>query len=349
MTRPLAARNFRNRGDKIMDLKPDFSFRPLSNLVEIDAPKRLAAQGSLGPLSQLPGKWEGTGFNTIWRPFHDPSTRQDHFLELNLTVETLEFTAIGGQIPNRGLLQEDLIMFGLHYLQQVSDNHGNGLHIEPGVWLTVPATTNPQVPETVVRMGSIPHGTTVVAQGTASSEPRAPEFADINIKPFPIGEPDQPIDFPEADLSIPTTFRSPPELIQGITQEMVDAPHKVLEAAIQGQNIVNTVNLIITTEPVPVLGGGTANTAFLKGGTDGPNADAAAMTSIFWIEEVEEADGGTFLQLQYTQMVLLNFAGLSWPHVSLATLRRLPGGDGGGKRGPGYSRAGGGTPQPRRR
>jgi hypothetical protein len=277
----------------------------------------------LGPLAQLPGRWEGTGFNTIWRPLHDPAhPGQGHFLELNLTVEILEFDRIGGQIPNRGLLQPDLIMFGLHYLQQVSDNFGNGLHIEPGVWLNVPATTNPQVPPTVVRMGSIPHGTTIVAQGLASSEARAPKFEDTNIKPFVIGDPAQTFDFPEADLSIATPFRSSPELIAGITQAMVDSPNSVLQTAIDGQEIVNTINLVITTEPTPVIGGGTANTAFLIGGPDGPNADAVSATSIFWIEQVREADGTEFLQLQYTQTVLLDFGGLSWPHLSVATLRQ---------------------------
>lgn len=36
-----------------------------------------------------------------------------------------------------------------------------------------------------------------------------------------------------------------------------------------------------------------------------------------------EYDGQQFLQLQYTQTVLLNFADLSWPHVSIATLRKV--------------------------
>ncbi|HEX8481584.1 MAG TPA: heme-binding protein [Allosphingosinicella sp.] len=312
----------------MVDLKRGFSFRPLSNLRAIQRPttRRMGAAAEpdpLGPLAQLPGRWEGTGFNTIWRPLHDPAhPGQGHFLELNLTVEILEFDRIGGQIPNRGLLQPDLIMFGLHYLQQVSDNFGNGLHIEPGVWLNVPATTNPQVPPTVVRMGSIPHGTTIVAQGLASSEARAPKFEDTNIKPFVIGDPAQTFDFPEADLSIATPFRSSPELIAGITQAMVDSPNSVLQTAIDGQEIVNTINLVITTEPTPVIGGGTANTAFLIGGPDGPNADAVSATSIFWIEQVREADGTEFLQLQYTQTVLLDFGGLSWPHLSVATLRQ---------------------------
>lgn len=88
-----------------------------------------------------------------------------------------------------------------------------------------------------------------------------------------------------------------------------------------------------------------------------PNADAVQMEAQFWIETVETTvhvpamsagqqpvrlvpDKGplvivqppasgqtparetkiTFTQIQYSQLVLLNFGGLSWPHVSVATL-----------------------------
>ncbi len=54
----------------------------------------------------------------------------------------------------------------------------------------------------------------------------------------------------------------------------------------------------------------------------GPNATVGQFSAIFWIETVEY-DGRQFLQLQYTQTVLLNFADLSWPHVSVATLRKV--------------------------
>jgi len=37
---------------------------------------------------------------------------------------------------------------------------------------------------------------------------------------------------------------------------------------------------------------------------------------------VKEANGATKHLLQYTQTVLLNFNGLSWPHVSVATLEK---------------------------
>jgi hypothetical protein len=315
-----------------MSLGDNFVFRPLSNIVPRSSGRNLVeaaaappSADALGPLGPLRGRWKGTGLNTIWRPLFDPANpKQKHFLELNLTVEQIDFTEIEGSIPNRGLLQQDLIMHGLHYLQQVNDNQKNGLHIEPGVWLTVPRTTDPNVPASVARMGSIPHGTTVLAQGLASSEPRAPKIVPVDITPFVIGDPGRKVPFPETDLSKKTPFRSEPKLIAGITQAMVDDPNSVLTAALAGQQVVSTTNLIITTTDKPIIGGGTANTAFLKGDKNGPNADAVKMESIFWIETVRGADGKTFLQLQYTQTVLLDFNGLSWPHVSVATLRQVP-------------------------
>ena len=61
--------------------------------------------------------------------------------------------------------------------------------------------------------------------------------------------------------------------------------------------------------------------AFLEGSGGRPNADAAKMTATFWVETVQLKNGTTFQQLQYMQRILLNFNGLSWPHISVATLR----------------------------
>ena len=74
----------------------------------------------LGLLGPLTGTWKGQGFNQIFRP-QQPATGSDNFLELNLTNETLEFTEIPGEIPNRGFAQGDISLFGMTYLQQVSD------------------------------------------------------------------------------------------------------------------------------------------------------------------------------------------------------------------------------------
>ena len=71
------------------------------------------------------------------------------------------------------------------------------------------------------------------------------------------------------------------------------------------------------------IGGGTSNTAFLVGTAGGPNAVAVEASAAFWIEQVAGENGeADFLQLQYSQQVLLNFNGLSWPHITVATLRK---------------------------
>ncbi|HKW12239.1 MAG TPA: heme-binding protein [Gemmatimonadaceae bacterium] len=301
------------------NLDEDFVFRPLPALEKvIHFPFPLP--NPLGPLANLPGDWGGKGFNVIWRPNH--TAGQDRFLELNLTNDSLKFETISGAIPNRGLLQPDINMFGVTYLQQISDANLNaGLHIEPGIWAVVPPTTNPADPATVVRMGSIPHGTTILAQGVATSASGPPTIPNDDILPFFIGNPGAVFHFSEQNLATPTAFRSPPAQIVGITQAMVNNPNSVLQAAIASQTILSTTTLQVSTTPTaPITGGGTANTAFLAGGASGPNAVSFAVSATFWIELVKGTPN--FLQLQYTQLVLLNFNGLSWPHVTVGTLKK---------------------------
>ena len=300
-------------------LDDDFVFRPLPAL-ETTIHFPFPILNPLGPLANLPGTWGGKGFNMIWRPNHTPG--QDRFLELNLTNDSLKFDTISGAIPNRGFLQPDINMFGITYLQQISDANLNaGLHIEPGIWAVVPPTTNPAETATVVRMASIPHGTTVLAQGLATGVAGPPVIPNINILPFIINNPTAVFHFPEQILATPTPFRSPAPQIVGITQGMVDNPNSVLQAAIVGQTILATTTLQVSTKPAaPVTGGGTANTAFLAGGASGPNAVSAFMNSTFWIELVKGTPN--FFQLQYSQLVMLNFNGLSWPHISVGTLKK---------------------------
>jgi hypothetical protein len=307
----------------------------------------------LGSLRPFIGKnhtrtWSGPGFNMIWRPHKntgpaDPNTK-DFFLELDVTKETLSFTDITGPegIANRGFLQSDIALGGIAYQQEVSDVTrvpNKALHFEPGVWLNVPNTVDPDEDPTVVRMGSIPHGTTINAQGKGLISPTGkPLFTPASITPFTIGSPDDGVtglvQFDEGKPPIATNFpaRTPISELVGVTDAHFQDPSKILSDVANAQNILSTQVYLITTNVaapnvpqspnpgVPHEGGGIDNIAFLVGKGGRPNANAAQLTATFWVEEVQAADGSTFLQLQYIQRVLLNFNGLSWPHISLATM-----------------------------
>jgi hypothetical protein len=265
------------------------------------------------------------------------------------------------------------------YLQQISDvttSPATGIHIEPGIWVVIPRTTNPaeDVP-TVCRMASIPHGTTVNAQGTTRIINGPPTIPVVGITPTFLSN-GSPNRFPSQTATNQGTARIPQDLMPflasgRITQAMLDDPNTLLREAIAHQTIISTTEISISTQvkaPI-VAGGGVDNIAFLVntgpdtiGSPNGPNAQTALMTATFWIETVERVliippfkvgnpplrfpivdqlparvaptisvNPGRevqaprqikihFTQIQYSQVVFLNFNGLSWPHVSVATL-----------------------------
>ena len=342
----------------------------------------LLAPPSLGPLAAFVGTWNGMGFNTIFRPQKTttplpvPVPGSDNVLELNLTTETLSFSPSLGSIPNRGMVQDDIFMNGVPYIQSISDvtnpGQSTGIHFEPGIWLAVPPTTVPKEGMSVARMASIPHGATIEAQGTVVTVAGPPNnqpgrhHADRDQDRREGSEISQP-DCRELQQTARIPQDLTPFMLQGtINQALLDDPNSLLKNQIAGQSIVSTTVLIIATNPPPPLfGGGTDNIAFLLGdpAAASSNAQSVSMSAIFWIETVRytlqipvfapgqgpitiQPDGPrpfgrpipTFLvappvpvtaprtltvtgtQIKYTQTVMLNFNGLSWPHVSVATL-----------------------------
>jgi len=272
---------------------------------------------NLGPLAELAGTWVGNGFSLIALPdfdSHPPSTGPRAFrLKLSTTRETLQFIPIGGPVPNRGSLtdlgggtgQPDILLHGLTYLQRVSDAVTNeALHIEPGIWLNVPATTvMPVQPASVVRLATVPHGDSLVAQGNALAVAGGPQIGDADSTPTGPGMQAGYLD-PFLNPVRPPGFKPP----------FVKNPNLALQEAIQGQHITSTIVLSVSTSP----SGGIVNIPFVV-----QNANATKMDAVFWIETVEQPDGsGAFMQLQYTQTVILNFLGIDWPHISVATLTK---------------------------
>ncbi|HKM64314.1 MAG TPA: heme-binding protein [Acidisphaera sp.] len=276
-----------------------------------------ATADRLGPLQNLPGFWEGTGFSLIARPDFSGDNERGIFLELNLLRETLQFTTIGSPVLNRGSLQSDIAIYGLTYIHRVTDGvTGGALHIEPGLWLTIPATTEPKADASVARLATIPHGNAVCTVGFVQEvvPDGLPTIPPANTVPFKIGgEPPPPgtkNPYPEYDLSIPTKFRSAP-LPASITQALVNDPATMLRQALTGQHLTHITRLITNTAPADGVG----NVPFITS-----NANTLSLESVFAIETVLQKDGTEFLQLQYAQTALLNFRGMSFPHVTVGTL-----------------------------
>jgi hypothetical protein len=247
----------------------------------------------LGPLAAFTGNWIGRGFNTIFRPYDKEEYAEGlavAVLELNLTSEILSFAPNLVSIPNRGLGdQEDISLNGVPYLQSINDVTtlpAQGIHFEPGIWLYVPPTTTPEECVTLARIASIPHGTTINAQGTFKSQAGRPIIAPVNITPL-ASPPPPPQAFPSLFATNPNTYRIPQDLSSfiaagTITQSMLDDPNTVLRDQIANQDISETVTIDISADPTkPLFGGGLANIAFL-----GPNAQAMQMKATFWIETV---------------------------------------------------------------
>lgn len=167
----------------------------------------------LGLLAALAGKWRGRGFNLIARP--DFRDKTDLYLQLNQTKEHLQFTPIGSPVPNRGFGQDDIELFGLTYLQQISDAEEDGaLHIEPGIWVMQPNTTFPPDNATapaqlVARMATIPHGNSVLAQGIAEPFNGAPVLTipghQYAFSRFP--------SFNSTPFAVPPTAPNPPGIV----------------------------------------------------------------------------------------------------------------------------------------
>jgi hypothetical protein len=131
----------------------------------------------------------------------------------------------------------------------------------------------------------------------------------------------------ETDATYLAPFTSTP-LPPGIPRAAVADPNVLLSQAIAGQHIVETVVLSVNARPVggingtpiapptsPNSEGGILNIPFVTA-----NADANGFSAIFWIETVQNPDGSQFLQLQYTQTVILEFRDIKWPHVTVGTL-----------------------------
>jgi hypothetical protein len=269
-----------------------------------------------GLLINLAGTWMGKGFNLVSLPLPpsiknlDPG-KPPFIPKIGTTREVLAVAPLGSLVPNRGFVQEDIFLFGLSYLQVVSDaTSSEARHFETGLWLNAPDTAPPNV----VRQAVIPHGDSLLARGTVTQSDGPPPIPIISSRPIDVtsGQPitSDPYLAPFRSLAIPQEI--PP-----IPPGSIDDPNEILRQALpqDKSRIKQTITIDINTnEP----GAGILNIPFVK-----DNAEARQMTAQFWIETiVPDGQATPFVQLQYSQSVMLRFDGVDWPHISVATLIR---------------------------
>ena len=328
-------------------MKPITAMKPLAFRA---AATVATTQARLGPLAEFSGNWHGTGFDLISLPvFHEDGQAPTARLKLNATFETLAFDTISAPVPDRGSLEKDISYMAMQYQQAVFDNDpasptkNASLHVETGMWLNLPPGTNDlSIPNpnkrpdwenwkwSVARLGIIPHGDALLAQGPYKTNTAGPDgkgggpfLPKLDSTPFTVDSGGGRVNTPDPAINALFTSATPPT---GIPTAAIANPNLVLADAIANQNIVETVVLVVNAAPVgdialpgfiptePDINGGISNIPFVN-----KNADANSFAAIFWIETVTNKDG-KFLQLQYSQTVILNFLGLNWPHISVATL-----------------------------
>jgi hypothetical protein len=282
----------------------------------------------------------GRGFNLVSLP-RNPNPQVDNSpfrLKVAPTMEILHFEIIGAPIPNRSST-EDIEFLGLIYLQKVANaTTGEGMHVEPGLWLNMPDLT-------IARLGTIPHGDSLLAQGDVLDFiPGPPPIQKIHPAPFKL-DPNtgQRINVSDPVLSAVFTNAStnPPA---GVTAGLIADPNSLLQddintLASSQRKIIKTDTLFVSSNPIggingtrivaptpqpsptapsappPDPTGGIVNIPFIR-----LNANAMSLSAIFWIETIQNPDGHESMQLQYTQTVILDFDDIKWPHISVATL-----------------------------
>ncbi len=307
--------------------------------VEIARP----GDADLGPLRQLPGRWvsNGRGWNMIALPFaRVPGSFLNYRLLLNQFDEELNFTLVDKAVPNRGVTddssaQTDQFVVTLDYEQvvhqvaveddpasQVTGAPGAAIHHEPGLFLNM---TNEIGPDNfdVARLGTIPHGDSVLALGRSSVVDGVADIPPVNGLPVGVNP-----DLTNPYLAPYKHFVDNPfvgTVGPGFPGFSPVEPHLLLELANNGLAVTRTTVLDLDTT---LSTGGIRNIPFVV-----KQANAVSMKSTFWIQELAETDGAgaPLLRLQYLQIVMLDFfprrdglPGLiGWPHVSINTLDKV--------------------------
>lgn len=292
------------------------------------------------------GEFARRGWNMIALPFVDPAGSTKIFrLMMSQYNETLQFTVADKGIPNRGRIPDstnitDQTIIGLDYEQKIQQvavesfpphpqagPDEKAIHHEPGLFLQmlnhIPGNMN------VARLGSVPHGDSLLAMGIAVEGATNPVFPDMDGLPIGPRSVDVSTDVDPANPSYMDPYKHfvhHPFMGKegpGFPGFRPDDPLNLLRLSMAGLNIKSTTTFHFDTEPPQ---GGILNIPFVV-----REANATTMRSSFFLHELMPNDDGYIdFVLQYAQLVMLDFGDrfdgqpglIKWPHISINTLVR---------------------------
>ena len=305
--------------------------------------------GTLQGKGQSP--FDGRGWNLIALPFAEPNQFRNYRLLMNQYNEVLNFAFVDDQVPNRGITRPpqsqnaDQKVAALDYTQMIkqiaaddiADSNGLAggpelpIHHEPGFFLHMKEQQIEGID--IARLATIPHGNAANALGRSVPEADGPpNIGDLG--GFPEGVSDDIVQAVE-DATSDRSYLFPYNRFTANPFKGVVAgagfpgfspqnANNLLQIGLPG-NVVKTTTLPLDTE---LMEGGIVNIPFIE-----RQADAASMTSTFWIMELDEKDknGDPRLILAYSQFIYLDFfprrdgkPGLiRWPHISINMMEKI--------------------------
>lgn len=230
------------------------------------------------------GTWIGKGLVTVTLPHLNTFK-----LIVKETKECFKFHHPLDEVMDRGsklypkVLNEDIKLSGLTYIQKVDD-----LVTNENLHLENGFWMEDE--KSIIRLGSVPHGDSFVNESST----------------IKIIEGQPKIKFDKLTL-LPT---------KEFTEEFetqIKNPNKILKKHLKGLEILkmkvvefNDCNKIV-------------NSTFVE-----KHANVKKMNAIFWFQIVrDKKTNEIFKQLQYSQTIYLDFLGMSWPHITVGTLKNI--------------------------
>ncbi len=196
------------------------------------------------------------------------------------------------------------------------------IHAERGMLLNITNLTDYGSENfQLARMGTIPHGNTMLCLGNTET------LAAPNIDPNGNNSSPTPVD-PTRQMPVEyaiATYQSPTHTPSGYPfypDFIPTNPNLTLINANKGVNFTSTTHISLSTLNGS---GGLLSIPFVRGGFDGTRINTTQMTVDYWLSKIQ---GTGELRLQYAQNINLIFPSnldaslpINWPHIGLNTLK----------------------------